>query len=142
YSSEAMGVGWALRKAELQRAKVAFRMGMCGPLPTCFTRVPLCFGGGRTDPEFDKWLQPHRRQQQRTMIEEDMEILCHGDKGEFTVANLTYRFNQEVQLCLLHHPPSASDAEMKWSVEKLQIPPNMKINLYSFKTDAVVIIGE
>ncbi|PWZ09009.1 hypothetical protein Zm00014a_015431 [Zea mays] len=76
------------------------------------------------------------------MIEEDMEILCHGDKGEFTVANLTYRFNQEVQLCLLHHPPSASDAEMKWSVEKLQIPPNMKINLYSFKTDAVVIIGE
>ncbi|PWZ11969.1 hypothetical protein Zm00014a_015427 [Zea mays] len=111
-------------------------------LPPCFTRVPLCFGGGRTDPELDKWLQPHRRQQQRTMIEEDMGILCHGDKGEFTVADLTYRFNQEVQLCLLHHPPSASDAEMKWSVEKLQIPADMKISLYSFKTDAVVTIGE
>jgi hypothetical protein len=38
------------------------------------------------------------------MIEEDMGILCHGDKGEFTVADLTYRFNQEIKLCLLHHP--------------------------------------
>ncbi|AQK98219.1 hypothetical protein ZEAMMB73_Zm00001d011869 [Zea mays] len=111
-------------------------------LPPCFTRVPPCFGGKRTDPVLDKWFQPHRSQQQRTMMEEDMGILCHGDKGEFTVADLTYRFNQEVQLCLLHHPPSASDAEMKWSVEKLQIPADMKISFYSFKTDVVVTISE
>jgi hypothetical protein len=72
-----------------------------------------CFDGVHTDPEFDKWLQLHRCQQQCIMMEEDMSILCHGDKGGFTVADLTYHFNLEVQLYLLHHSPSASDVEMK-----------------------------
>jgi hypothetical protein len=67
-----------------------------------------------------------------------MGILCHGDQGEFTVADLTHRFRTEVHLCLLHHPPPASAIPIQWSVQRLQIPPDMKINLSSWRNDVVV----
>jgi hypothetical protein len=70
-----------------------------------------------------------------------MGILCHGDNGEFTVADLTYRYRQEVDLCLLHHPPPAG-VKLKWSVNRLQIPPEMKVDLCSWRTDVVVPIGK
>nr|TKW02682.1 LOW QUALITY PROTEIN: hypothetical protein SEVIR_8G256300v2 [Setaria viridis] len=110
------------------------------PAPS-LTALPPCFDGGKTDPLFDKYFQPYRRQQQRFIFDESMGILCHGDNGEFTVADLTYRYRQEVDFCLLHHPPSAG-IPLKWSVNRLQIPLEMKIDLYSWMTDVVVPIGQ
>ncbi|WVZ78205.1 hypothetical protein U9M48_025954 [Paspalum notatum var. saurae] len=119
----------------------------CSSSPS-LTRLPPCFDdGGRPDPVLDKLFQPYRRQQQRTLIDQSMGILCHGDKaGEFTVANLWFHFHQgvEAQLCLLHHPPPAasSHVSVEWSVKKVQIPSNMNIiNLDSWQTDVVVPIG-
>nr|TKW02673.1 hypothetical protein SEVIR_8G255500v2 [Setaria viridis] len=107
--------------------------------PPSLTVLPPFFDGGRTDPS-DKYFQPYRRQHQRIMFNHNMGILCHGDNGEFTVGDITYRYDQEVDLCLLHHPPPAGTPP-KWSVNRLQIPPEMKIDLYSWKTDLVVPIG-
>jgi hypothetical protein len=75
------------------------------------------------------------------MLDKHMGILCHGDQGEFTVADLTHRFLTEVHLCLLHHPLPASAIPTQWSIKKLQIPPDMKINLRSWRNDVVVPIG-
>ncbi|CAM0149541.1 unnamed protein product [Urochloa decumbens] len=106
------------------------------------TALPPCFDGGKTNPSLDKWFQPYRLQQQRIMFDQDMGILCHGDNGEkFTVADLTYRYRHEVDLCLLHHPPPAAGDPMKWSVNRLQIPSDMKIDVYSWRNDVVVPIG-
>ncbi|CAO2180011.1 unnamed protein product [Urochloa humidicola] len=104
------------------------------------TALPPCFDGGETDPLLDKLLQPYRLLQQRVMFDEDMGILCHGDNGEFTVADLTYRYRQEVDLCLLHHPPPAG-IPLRWSVNRLRIPPETKINLCSWRTDVVISIS-
>ncbi|CAO1940499.1 unnamed protein product [Urochloa humidicola] len=111
--------------------------------PPSLTALPPCFEGGKTNPSLDKWFQPYRLQQQRIMFDEDMGILCHGDNGEkFTVADLSYRYRDGVDLCLLHHPPPAAGAPMKWSVNRLQIPPDMKkIDIYSWRNDVVVPIG-
>ncbi|KAL5670733.1 hypothetical protein ACJX0J_022954, partial [Zea mays] len=108
------------------RSSILFQVSVPFDDPCCWSKIVYF-----PHDYFDKWLQLHRCQQQCIMMEEDMSILCHGDKGGFTVADLTYHFNLEVQLYLLHHSPSASD-----------IPPDMKINLYSFRTDVVVTIGE
>ncbi|CAL4982503.1 unnamed protein product [Urochloa decumbens] len=111
------------------------------PPPSSLTALPPCLDGGETDPLLDELLQPYRLQQQRIMFNEDMGILCHGDNGEeFTVADLTYRYRQEVDLCLLHHPPP-DGIPWRWSVNRLQIPPEMNINLRSWRTDVVVPIG-
>jgi hypothetical protein len=59
--------------------------------PPSLTVLPPCFDGGKTDPLFDRYFQPYRRRQQRIMFNENMGILCHGDNGEFTVADITYR---------------------------------------------------
>jgi hypothetical protein len=32
----------------------------------------------------------HRQQRQRSVLEQDMGILCHGDKGDVTVAQLIF----------------------------------------------------
>jgi hypothetical protein len=53
--------------------------------PPTLTRLPPCFHGGHTDPKSDKYFKPYRIQQQRTMLDKEMGILCHDDEGEFTV---------------------------------------------------------
>ncbi|CAN6382146.1 unnamed protein product [Urochloa humidicola] len=114
--------------------------------PPTLTALPPCFDGGEseTDPLLDELLQPYRRQRQRIMFDENMGILFHhgenGEEIEFTVADLTYRYRHEVDLCLLHYPPPAGIA-MEWSVHRLQIPPEMNINLGSWRADVVVPIG-
>ncbi|KAF8647773.1 hypothetical protein HU200_065187 [Digitaria exilis] len=76
------------------------------------------------------------------MLDEDMGILCHGgDNGdEFTVAHLACRGRNKLELCLLHHLPS-SGIPMEWSLYKLQISPDMKNDLSSWRTDVVLPIG-
>ncbi|WVZ78201.1 hypothetical protein U9M48_025950 [Paspalum notatum var. saurae] len=114
----------------------------CSSSPPSLALLPPCFDGGLTDPKLDSLFRPHRWQQQRTMIDRQMGILCHGDKGEFTVADLEHHSKQEVELCLLHHPPPASShVSVEWSVKRLQVPADMKINLNSWQTDVVVPIG-
>ncbi|KAF8666011.1 hypothetical protein HU200_053900 [Digitaria exilis] len=103
------------------------------------TWLPPCFYGGDNDPVLDKFVQQHRRQQQRIMFNAEMGILCHGDNGErFTVAHLCHH---QLELCLLHHLPKA-DVPMAWSLKKLKIPQDMKIDLNSWRTDVVVPIGK
>ncbi|KAJ1277504.1 hypothetical protein BS78_04G009000 [Paspalum vaginatum] len=114
--------------------------------PPSLTLLPPCFDGDYPDLKLKyKAFQPHSCQQQLTMFDDAMGILCHGDDkgGEFfTVAHLTFRYfhpeGVEAQLCLLHRRPHDS---MEWSVKKLQIPSNMEINPYSWKNDVVVPIG-
>jgi len=55
--------------------------------PPSLTLLPPCFDGGHINPQLDKFCKPHRQQRQRTMLPEDMGILCHGDEGEFTLQN-------------------------------------------------------
>ncbi|RLN00129.1 hypothetical protein C2845_PM06G26190 [Panicum miliaceum] len=105
--------------------------------PPSLTALPPCFHGGVTDPELDDFFRPYRRQQQRIMFDEEMGILCHGDNGEFTVAHLAHG-SDGLELCLLHHPPPAG-APAGWSLSTLQLPPDNKINLHSWRTDVVVV---
>ncbi|XP_002450039.2 uncharacterized protein LOC8076349 [Sorghum bicolor] len=108
--------------------------------PPSLTLLPPCFDGGHINPQLDKLCTPYRRQRQRTMLPEDMGILCHGDQGEFTVAELLFSKPYEIELCLLHNPPPAGSS-MEWKVKKVQIPPDTKISTYSWMTDAVFPIG-
>ncbi|KAK3139404.1 hypothetical protein QOZ80_5AG0382670 [Eleusine coracana subsp. coracana] len=71
------------------------------------------------------------------MIDQEMGLLCHGDDGEFTVADLTYRFDDEVELCVIHHSPRSSIIPMQWRVKKLPTPPDMKIYPNSLTTDTI-----
>ncbi|RCV39722.1 hypothetical protein SETIT_8G246200v2 [Setaria italica] len=114
------------------RNSILFRMSVPFEDSTCWIDIS-------SSPLDYLLFQPYRCEQQRIMFDEDMGILCHGDNGEFTVADLTYRYRQEVDLCLLHHPPPAG-IPLKWSINRLQIPPQMKIDLYSWRTDVVVPI--
>ncbi|TVU23243.1 hypothetical protein EJB05_25596, partial [Eragrostis curvula] len=68
-----------------------------------------------------------------------MAILCHGDGGEFTVADLTCRSHREVELCVLHHrsTPTSGIVPMQWKVHKLPTPPDMKIDPSLWTTDAI-----
>lgn len=71
-----------------------------------------------------------------------MGILCHREDA-FTVADLTHRYDHEVELCVLHDPPLGRRAEIGWSVERLQIPPDLHmrgLNLFTFDSDAVIPI--
>ncbi|KAF8747296.1 hypothetical protein HU200_013243 [Digitaria exilis] len=107
--------------------------------PPSLISLPPCFYGGDIDPVLDKFFQQHRRQRQRIMFNAEMGIICHGgDHGEFTVAHLCHH---QLELCLLHHLPSAGGPSMEWSLYKLQISPDMKIDLDSWRTDVVVPIG-
>nr|CAB3492281.1 unnamed protein product [Digitaria exilis]CAB3502768.1 unnamed protein product [Digitaria exilis] len=109
--------------------------------PPSLTALPPCFHGGGKDRVLDKAVRQHRSQRQRIMFDEDMGILCHGDNGEFTVAHLACR-RKKLELCLVHHPPSASGAAMEWSVKELKTPPDMKIDLKSWRNDVVIPIGK
>jgi len=109
--------------------------------PPTLTLLPPCFHGGDTNPKLDNFFQPYRNQQQRIMLDQDVGILCHGDEGEFTVAQLAFSENDEFELCVLHHPPPGSGISTEWSVKKVQSPPDMKINIYSWMTDVVLPIG-
>ncbi|RLM69511.1 hypothetical protein C2845_PM17G14960 [Panicum miliaceum] len=71
------------------------------------------------------------------MFDEEMGILCHDDNGEFTVAHLAHG-SDGLELCLLHHPPPAG-APTGWSLGTLQLPPDNKINLHSWRTDVVAV---
>ncbi|CAO2201896.1 unnamed protein product [Urochloa humidicola] len=111
------------------------------PLPS-LSRLPVCKDGVNTVPD-DRYFQPYRRQQQRVMVDREMGILCHGDGGGFTVADLTHCFSHDVELCVLHHPPPDGAQTAGWSVERLQIPPDMHargLNLSSFNSDEVIPI--
>ncbi|CAD6255606.1 unnamed protein product [Miscanthus lutarioriparius] len=108
--------------------------------PSSLTLLPPCFDGGHINPQLDMFCKPHRQQRQRSMLPEDMGILCHGDGGEFTVAELMFSKRYEIELCLLHNPPPAGSS-MEWNVKKVQIPPDTKINTYLWMTDAVLPIG-
>ncbi|TVU23334.1 hypothetical protein EJB05_25691, partial [Eragrostis curvula] len=107
--------------------------------PPSLTRLPPCFEGGFVNPELDKPFRPYRNQQQRCMLDQDMAILCHGDDGEFTVADLTCRSPREVELCVLHHRPPTSNGivPMQWKVHKLPVPSDMKIDPSLWTTDAI-----
>ncbi|KAK3120739.1 hypothetical protein QOZ80_9AG0693080 [Eleusine coracana subsp. coracana] len=107
------------------------------------TRLPPCFDERRRrNDEEDKWFKPYRRQRQRCMIDQDMGLLCHSEDGdEFTVADLTYRSEEEVELCLLHHHHHIA-TPMQWRIKKLPTPPDMKIYPCSLTTDTVFPIGD
>jgi hypothetical protein len=79
------------------------------------------------------------QQRQRSMLEQGMCILCHGEKGDVMVAQLMFCQRDEFELCVLHHPARASGISTECSVKKVQIPPDMKINTYSWMTDDVVM---
>jgi len=79
----------------------------------------------------------HRQQRQRSVLEQDMGILCYGDKGNVTVAQLMFSESDEFELCLLYHPACASGISTERSVNKMQMPLDMKINTYSWMTDNV-----
>jgi hypothetical protein len=57
------------------------------------------------------------------------------------VAHLAHR-RRQLELCLLHHLPPASGSPMKWNLSKMHIPPDTKINLFSWRTDVVVPSGD
>ncbi|KAF8647822.1 hypothetical protein HU200_065183 [Digitaria exilis] len=82
--------------------------------PPSLTALPPCFHGGGKDRVLDKAVRQHRSQRQRIMFDEDMGILCHGDNG----------------------------AAMEWSVKELKTPPDMKIDLKSWRNDVVIPIGK
>ncbi|KAF8699073.1 hypothetical protein HU200_034764 [Digitaria exilis] len=109
--------------------------------PPSLISLPPCFYGGGIDPVLDKAVRQHRSQRQRIIFDEDMGILCHGgDNGDFTVAHLACR-RKKLQLCLLHHLPSTGGVAMEWSLQKLQIPLDMTIDLSSWRNDVVIPIG-
>ncbi|CAO2153082.1 unnamed protein product [Urochloa humidicola] len=108
------------------------------------TRLPVCKDGVDTVPD-DRYFQPYRRQQQRVMVDRAMGLLCTDIAGGFTVADLTDRSYHDVELCVLHHPPPGPGrrAKFEWSVERLQIPPDMRtrgLNLSTFDSDTVIPI--
>ncbi|CAO2153108.1 unnamed protein product [Urochloa humidicola] len=108
------------------------------------TRLPVCKDGVDTVPD-DRYFQPYRRQQQRVMVDRAMGLLCTDIAGGFTVADLTDRSYHDVELCVLHHPPPGPGrrAKLEWSVERLQIPPDMRtrgLNLFTFDSDTVIPI--
>lgn len=111
--------------------------------PPSLHRLPVCLTGGMSAPE-DEYFVPYRNTQQRPMYEAVMGILCHGDKGEFTVADLTEFTFPEAELCLLHHrgPGSSSSAETEWRVRKVKFPVSRPLppEVYSWTTDAVVAV--
>jgi hypothetical protein len=73
------------------------------------------------------------------MLEQDMGILCHGDKGDVTVEQLMISECDEFELYVLQHPARAAAISTECSVKKVQIPPDMKMNTYSWMTDDVVM---
>ncbi|CAO2143403.1 unnamed protein product [Urochloa humidicola] len=108
------------------------------------TRLPVCKEGVDTVPD-DKYFQPYRRQQQRIMVDQAMGLLCTDIAGGFTVADLTESSYHDVELCVLHHQPPGPgrSAKFEWSVERLQIPPDMctrGLNLSTFDFDVVIPI--
>ncbi|TVU23226.1 hypothetical protein EJB05_25580, partial [Eragrostis curvula] len=109
-------------------------------------RLPPCFEGGAVNPQVDEMFRPYRNQRQRTMMDQDMGLLCHDDDGEFTVADLGHRYWEDVELCVLHHhaPRSGSrDEHMdEWRVKKLPIPSGLNKKLRSFWSDTVVAVDE
>ncbi|RLN13095.1 hypothetical protein C2845_PM09G05660 [Panicum miliaceum] len=116
--------------------------------PPQLSRLPVCKDGVDIKRD-DKFFQPYRLQQQRVMLDRGMGLLCHGEDGEFTVADLTQLDYDEVDLCVLHHPPLGHHTgtgwkiEPKWSVEQLRIPPDMfekGLDLSWFDSDAVIPI--
>ncbi|KAL6639348.1 hypothetical protein ACP70R_023078 [Stipagrostis hirtigluma subsp. patula] len=110
--------------------------------PPSLTRLPpFLKEGASSKPEFDGFFKPYRCHRQRTMLDHEMGLLCHGDDGEFTVADITHRFYHDFELCLLHHPPPGSDIQMQWRAKRLPIPPEMGLNLSSWRTDTVIPIG-
>ncbi|KAL6639248.1 hypothetical protein ACP70R_022978 [Stipagrostis hirtigluma subsp. patula] len=110
--------------------------------PPSLTRLPpFLREDPSTQPDFENVCQPYRWERQRLMLDQEMGLLCHGDDGEFTVADITHRFYWGFELCLLHHPPSGSGTPMQWMVKKLLIPPEMGPNLSLWRTDTVVPIS-
>lgn len=116
--------------------------------PSQLSRLPVCKDGVDIKRD-DRFFQPYRLQQQRVMLDRGMGLLCHGEDGEFTVADLTQRDYDEVDLCVLHHPPlghrtgTGWKIEPKWRVEQLRIPPDMfekGLDLSWFDSDAVIPI--
>lgn len=112
--------------------------------PPSLHRLPPCFIGGFSDPDEDIYFKPYRRQQQRIMWEKEMGVLCHGDKGEFTVVDFT-NFGPDPELFLLHHhAPSASasckkDTEIEWKIKKVRFPTGPVV--HKWITDAILPFG-
>ncbi|CAM0149539.1 unnamed protein product [Urochloa decumbens] len=113
--------------------------------PPSLTRLPACFEGVAAHPDKDKYFHPYRRQRQRVMLDDELGLLCHGENGEFTVADLSPHSHREVELCILHHhhaPPGVDTPS--WKVKRLQITPHMRmtgLNLVKFRTDVVLPIS-
>ncbi|CAL5012123.1 unnamed protein product [Urochloa decumbens] len=114
--------------------------------PPSLHRLPVCFTGGVSTPDEDIYFKPYQRRQQRLMLEEEMGILCHGRRGEFTVVDFT-KFGPEGELCLLHHraPPPApasqqkKDIEMQWRVKKVLFPKGPSAHYWI--TDTIVPVA-
>ncbi|CAO2045078.1 unnamed protein product [Urochloa humidicola] len=106
--------------------------------PPSLTRLPACFEGVAAHTDKDKYFYPYRRQRQRVMLDQELGLLCHGEEGHFTVADLSPHSYREVELCILHHHPAMMPS---WKVKRLQIPPHMRmkgLNLASFRTDVIL----
>ncbi|TVU23302.1 hypothetical protein EJB05_25658, partial [Eragrostis curvula] len=114
--------------------------------PPSLIRLPPCFEGGAVNPQVDEMFRPYRNQRQRTMMDQDMGLLCQGNHGEFTVADLGHRYWEDVELCVLHHhaPRSGSrdNSSMEWRVKKLPIPSGLNKKLRSFWSDTVVAVDK
>lgn len=95
--------------------------------PPAIHRLPACFVGGVSTPDEDLYLKPYRRRQQRTMVGQEIGLLCHGDGGggEFTVVDFT-NLGHDGELCLLHHhgigSPEKKDIDTftQWRVKKVK----------------------
>uniref|UniRef100_A0A0E0RJE4 DUF1618 domain-containing protein n=1 Tax=Oryza rufipogon TaxID=4529 RepID=A0A0E0RJE4_ORYRU len=117
------------------------------------TRLPPCFIGGFSSPEVDRHYKPHRCQQQRVMVEQNVGFFSHsGDNaaGDFTVADINmHKGGRAVELCVLnhyHHAPDCPQQQPQWKVDilEMQQQPNQNENhhLRGWWTDAVLPLHE
>nr|BAT21124.1 hypothetical protein [Oryza sativa Indica Group] len=102
------------------------------------TRLPPCFIGGFSSPEVDRHFKPHRCQQQRVMVEQNVGFFCHG-AGNFTVADINIHKGKAVELCVLNHYADCPQ-QPQWKVQilEMQQQPNQNHHLRGWWTDAVL----
>uniref|UniRef100_A0A0E0JBU9 DUF1618 domain-containing protein n=1 Tax=Oryza nivara TaxID=4536 RepID=A0A0E0JBU9_ORYNI len=104
------------------------------------TRLPPCFIGGFSSPEVDRHFKPHRCQQQRVMVEQNVGFFCHSDDaGDFTVADINIHKGKAVELCVLNHYADCPQ-QSQWKVQilEMQQQPNQNHHLRGWWTDAVL----
>uniref|UniRef100_A0A0E0MP53 DUF1618 domain-containing protein n=1 Tax=Oryza punctata TaxID=4537 RepID=A0A0E0MP53_ORYPU len=114
------------------------------PLRPSLTRLPPCFVGGLlTDPEEDELYMPYHQQRQLFMCNRDVGLLCRRDGADgdgdasqlFTVADITSRSSEEVELCVVR------SGESEWSITPLRVRRAMRklgLDIGEWSNDAVL----